>query len=261
MEDVTRPGSPRRIPAEPLRSLKPRAIARRLSVPDEAVRLPHDLAAERAVLAAVLVDRSQLDSVREVLKTRDFLDVRHQRIFDAFCELDDAPELRKIDLLTVRAELERTGKLDAAGGAGYLSELSDGVARSSNAADYAKLVRERALSRELHRFGSRIANDAMQDSPAGNPLRGPGGPVRHCGGDFRLRSGAPHRGPGPSRRGVHPPAGGFFGDSHRIPGPRQPDGGSPQGGSDPGRGPARGRQDQSGAQHCPCRPGARASAC
>ena len=134
-------------------------------MPDEAVRLPHDLAAERAVLAAVLVDRSQLDSVREVLKTRDFLDVRHQRIFEAFCELDDAPELRKIDLLTVRAELERTGKLDAAGGAGYLTELFDGVARSSNAADYAKLVRERALSRELHHFGSRVASDAIRNRP------------------------------------------------------------------------------------------------
>ena len=134
-------------------------------MPDEAVRLPHDPAAERAVLAAVLVDRSQLESVREVLKTRDFLDVRHQRIFEAFCELDDAPELRKIDLLTVRAELERTGKLDAAGGAGYLSELLDGVARSSNAADYARLVRKRALSRELHHFGSRIASDAIRNSP------------------------------------------------------------------------------------------------
>ena len=134
-------------------------------MPDEAVRLPHDLAAERAVLGAVLVDRSQLDSVREILKARDFLDVRHQRIFEAFCELDDAPELRKIDLLTVRAELERNGKLDAAGGAGYLSELLDGVARSSNAADYARLVRERALSRELHHFGSRIASDAIRNSP------------------------------------------------------------------------------------------------
>ena len=134
-------------------------------MPDEGVRLPQDLTAERAVLAAVLVDRSQLDSVRELLNTTDFLDVRHQRIFDAFCALDDGPELRKIDLLTVRSELERTGKLDAAGGAGYLSELLDGVARSSNAADYAKLVRERSLSRQLHHFGSRIASDAIRSSP------------------------------------------------------------------------------------------------
>lgn len=134
-------------------------------MPDEAVRLPQDSAAERAVLAAVLVDRSQLDAVRRILKARDFLDVRHQRIFEVFCELDDGPQVRKIDLLTVRAELERTGKLDAAGGAGYLGELLDGVARSSNAADYAELVRERALSRELHRFGSKIASDAMRNPP------------------------------------------------------------------------------------------------
>ena len=134
-------------------------------MPDEGVRLPQDLTAERAVLAAVLVDRSQLDSVREILKSTDFLDVRHQRIFDAFCVLDDGPELRKIDLLTVRSELERDGKLDAAGGAGYLSELLDGVARSSNAADYARLVRERSLSRQLHHFGSRVASDAIRNSP------------------------------------------------------------------------------------------------
>ena len=134
-------------------------------MPDETVRLPQDPAAERAVLAAVLVDRRQLDAVREILKPKDFLDVRHQRIFEIFCVLDDAPEVRKIDLLTVRAELERSGRLDAAGGGGYLSEMLDGVARSSNAADYAKLVRERSLSRELHHFGSRIASDAIRNSP------------------------------------------------------------------------------------------------
>lgn len=134
-------------------------------MPDEAVRLPHDPAAERAVLAAVLVDQRQLDAVREILKPGDFLDVRHQRIYEGFCALDDAPEVRKIDVLTVRAELERNGKLDAAGGAGYLAEILDGVARGSNAADYAKLVQRHALSRELHQFGSRLASDAVRNPP------------------------------------------------------------------------------------------------
>ncbi len=134
-------------------------------MPEEAVRLPQDPAAERAVLAAVLVDRRQLDAVREVLQSRDFHDSRHQRIFEAFCALDDAPEMRKIDVLTVRAELERTGKLEAAGGGAYLGELLDGVARSSNAADYAQLVRDHSLSRELHQFGSRLASDAIRNAP------------------------------------------------------------------------------------------------
>lgn len=134
-------------------------------MPDEAARLPQDPAAERAVLAAVLVDRRQLDAVREILRPQDFVDVRHQRIFEVFCALDDAPEARKIDLVTVRAELERAGRLAAAGGGAYLAELFDGVARSSHAAEYARLVHERSLSRALHHFGSRIASEAIRSAP------------------------------------------------------------------------------------------------
>ena len=120
---------------------------------------------ERAVLAAVLVDRGQLDGVREVLKPKDFLDVRHQRIFETLCALDDAPDGRKIDLVTVRAQLERSGQLAAAGGGAYLSELFDGVAVSSNAADYARLVHDRSLGRQLKRFGSRVAHEAAHGAP------------------------------------------------------------------------------------------------
>ncbi len=117
------------------------------------------------MLAAVLLDRRQLDGVREVLKAKDFLDARHQRIFEVCCNLDDAPESRKIDLVTVRAELERKGQLQAAGGRGYLGELLDGVARSTNAVEYARLVRDRSLSRELHRFGNKVASEALRNAP------------------------------------------------------------------------------------------------
>lgn len=117
------------------------------------------------MLAAVLVDRRQLDGVRDVLGAKDFRDARHQRIFEAFCALDDAAERFEIDLVTVRAQLERSGRLAAAGGAAYLSELFDGVARSSNAADYARLVRNCSLGRDLYQFGSRIASEAVRGDP------------------------------------------------------------------------------------------------
>lgn len=134
-------------------------------MPDENARLPQDPAAERAVLAAVLVDRRQLDAVREILKRQDFLDARHQRIFEAFCSLDDAPEAQEIDLVTVRAQLAQSGTLAAAGGGAYLAELFDGVPRSSNAAAYARVVRDRSICRELHYFGSRLASDALRNQP------------------------------------------------------------------------------------------------
>ena len=129
------------------------------------VRLPHDPAAERAVLGAVLLDPLQLDAVREVLQAGDFLDRRHRNIFEAVCALDGAAGDRKIDLVTVRAELERSGRLAPTGGSAYLGELFDGVARSSNAAEYARVVREHSLSRQLHRLGSRMAAEALRGTP------------------------------------------------------------------------------------------------
>lgn len=54
-----------------------------------------------------------------------------------------------MDLITLREELDRCGKLEAAGGSTYLASLVDGVPRVSNVEHYASIVRERALRREI----------------------------------------------------------------------------------------------------------------
>ena len=133
--------------------------------PEQPLRLPHDSGAERAVLGSILLDPLQLDGIREVLRATDFLDRRHQAIFEACCTLDEAGGDRRIDLVTVRAELERTDKLTAIGGSAFLGDLFDGVARSSNAVEYARVVRQHALSRELHRLGKRVASEALRAEP------------------------------------------------------------------------------------------------
>lgn len=132
-------------------------------MPEDPLRLPHDDAAERAVLAAVLVDAAQLDGVRDLIEAKDFFDVRHQRIFGALCELDDRGE--SIDLVTLGSHL-RGEALAAAGGQAYLVELFEGTARAANAAGYARVVRERSVSRSLHRMAVGLARDALSQEPA-----------------------------------------------------------------------------------------------
>ncbi len=134
-------------------------------MPDDPGRLPHDPSAERAVLGAVLVDQVQLDGIREVLGPTDFHDRRHEAIFAAFCALDDETGERRIDPLTVRDELRRAGKLASVGGLTYVTELFDGVARSSNAVDYARVVRRHAISRQLHQVGRRLLTESLRDDP------------------------------------------------------------------------------------------------
>ncbi len=133
-------------------------------VPEAPIRLPHDEGAERAVLAAVLVDAAQLDAVRDIVEASDFFDVRHRRIFAALCELDDEAK-GAIDLVTLIAHL-RGDALQAAGGPAYLVELFEGTARSANAAGYARVVRERSVSRRLHRLAGQLARESLEENPA-----------------------------------------------------------------------------------------------
>jgi replicative DNA helicase len=54
-----------------------------------------------------------------------------------------------IDLITLREELMRAGKLDDIGGAAYITRLVDGVPRSTNVTHYANIVKEKSTRRAL----------------------------------------------------------------------------------------------------------------
>jgi replicative DNA helicase len=58
--------------------------------------------------------------------------------------------------------LERAGSLDACGGVAYLAALVDGTARSANVEHYAKIVKEKAILRELIRGAQQILSSAMR---------------------------------------------------------------------------------------------------
>jgi replicative DNA helicase len=109
--------------------------------------LPHNLDAERSILGAILLDSHSLDLASEKLRPEEFFLDQHRRIFERMLALQDRREA--IDSLTVMDELNRHGELEAAGGAAYLSQLMDGVPRISNVEHYARIVREKALLRNL----------------------------------------------------------------------------------------------------------------
>ena len=52
-------------------------------------------------------------------------------------------------MITLTEELHRRGELESAGGAPYLASLIDGVARVSNVEHYARIVKEKAMLRNL----------------------------------------------------------------------------------------------------------------
>ena len=108
---------------------------------------PHSIEAEKSVLGASLLSKDALFDVVEVVKPEDFYDKNHQEIFEAALDLHrkNAP----VDALTVAEELKKRGSLNMVGGRAYVASLSSEAFTTSNAAEYAKIVSEKASIRRL----------------------------------------------------------------------------------------------------------------
>src|SRR6266436_6679074 len=109
--------------------------------------LPNNLDAERSVLGAVILDNNTLNAAIENLKPEDFFLDQHRRVFTQMIALGESQQA--IDLITLTEELHRRGDLEAAGGAPYLASLADGMPRVSNIEHYARIVKEKAILRNL----------------------------------------------------------------------------------------------------------------
>src|SRR4051812_22055807 len=128
----------------------------------EGRKVLEDLAAERAVLGAVLADNTLIANVAEVVHPDDFSSPQHAAIFAAMLKLDGSA--RQVDHLTLAEELKVLGQLAAVGGPAYLMTLDQGVPFSHNAVQYAEIVRDQALRRRLANVGREIMEMASQES-------------------------------------------------------------------------------------------------
>ncbi len=150
-----------RRPRERPRSRKPGVDMLHDTLPEA---LPHSEEAERSVLGAILLDNHQIHRAQEMIDADAFYSARHRRIFKALEGLSEAGAA--LDLVTLKAEIERSGELEACGGAAYLASLVDGVPRSANVEHYARIVKDAAIRRALIRSAQEILESAIRPDGA-----------------------------------------------------------------------------------------------
>ncbi|MDR2089562.1 MAG: replicative DNA helicase, partial [Clostridiales Family XIII bacterium] len=121
---------------------------------------PHSDDAEKSVLGAIMLDKDALFNVMEILKSEDFYSDAHREIYRAaegLCRKNEP-----VDTLTVSDELKRGKSLDMAGGRGYIAALSTMVPATANAAQYARIVAEKAVLRRLIGASSEIMEESYR---------------------------------------------------------------------------------------------------
>ena len=116
---------------------------------------PHSTEAEQAVLGGLLIDAVAWDQTGDVIVAEDFYRPDHQLIFTALAELNGSG--KPADVVTASEQLERNGKLEAAGGLAYLGSLARDTPTAANVRAYAQIIRERSLLRRLITAGRSIA--------------------------------------------------------------------------------------------------------
>src|SRR6201981_3806221 len=109
--------------------------------------LPQNLEAERSIPGTIRRKKPALNAAIENLKPEDFFLEQHRRVFNQMIALGEAQQA--IDLVTLTESLHRVGELESAGGAPYLAALADGMPRVSNIEHYARIVKEKAILRNL----------------------------------------------------------------------------------------------------------------
>ncbi len=126
------------------------------SSPDKSLsrNLPANTDAERAVLAAILLNDENLTLVSDVLKPSDFFIRQHQLIYQVITDLAQANQ--KIDLVVLQDALSKAKVLEEVGGLMFLMELQEDIPSLGLILQHARIVKDKAVLRDLIQSASDI---------------------------------------------------------------------------------------------------------
>ena len=112
-------------------------------------QVPYDVDIEQALLGAILVDNYSLERVSNTLKAEHFYDPLHQRLYDAIERM--WARGHAVTPLTLKAAMEQDTGLAEVGGHAYLISLARAAPALPNVKDYARILADLAMRRELIR--------------------------------------------------------------------------------------------------------------
>ena len=108
---------------------------------------PQNTEAEQSLLGCLMLDKDAIVKIIDFIKAEDFYKSNHSEIFQAMADLYERSD--PIDILSVSARLKEKNKLEDLGGSAYLSSLINSVPTATHVYNYAKIVRQKKILRDL----------------------------------------------------------------------------------------------------------------
>ena len=129
--------------------------------------MPHSIEAEQQLLGAILTNNDVYDRVANIISPAHFYDPVHARIFEI-----SAARIAKNNLaspVTLKAFMEDDEGLKELGGPAYLARLAGAAVSAFAVRDYAQMIYDLAVRRDLIALGQDIAAKAAKVDVASEP--------------------------------------------------------------------------------------------
>ena len=121
---------------------------------------PHSLEAEQSVLGSILIDSRCVNDVIGLVRPEDFYLQTNRDIFETIYEMFSYSQV--IDPVTVLDKMRERGVYDEQSSTKYIMELMEITPTAANARQYAQIVHDRALLRNLSEAATDIINTVYE---------------------------------------------------------------------------------------------------
>ncbi len=131
---------------------------------------PQSKEAEMGVLGSILRQNDVLNEVQQVVRADNFYYDAHKKIYDAIVETYNSG--KPVDAVILFEVLKQRQQLEDIGGPAYIAELWDAAPTAANAEYYARIVREKAIVRNLIHANTELLRDAYDGTMPADELLG-----------------------------------------------------------------------------------------
>jgi len=125
-------------------------------------KLPANIEAEQALLGSILVNNDILDELSNIINSLKFFDPIHRKIYEVIESLNSKGMIA--NPITLKNYFENNNNLIEIGGIDYLVKLTRYSSSIKQAIDYAKVIHEMFLKRELITISEDISENSKNES-------------------------------------------------------------------------------------------------
>jgi replicative DNA helicase len=131
---------------------------------------PQSREAEMGVIGSVLRDNAVINDLLNIIRPENFYFDAHQKIFQAIIDLYN--DGKPVDLPILFETLKSRKQVEDVGGIVYIGELWDAAPTAANAEYYARIVRDKAVVRNLIHANTELLRDAYDGVMSADELLG-----------------------------------------------------------------------------------------